>query len=80
METDGNCGFVKDLCDTVGAAGTKAVGFTTDGPYFASFDAPVVVFGPGRPEVCHKPNEYIDIADVEKAVECYKGIILKFLT
>jgi acetylornithine deacetylase/succinyl-diaminopimelate desuccinylase-like protein len=64
----------------VGAEGTKAVGFTTDGPHFAGFGAPVVIFGPGRPEVCHKPNEYIDIADVEKAVECYKGIILKFLT
>ena len=80
METDGNCKFVKDLCNTVGAAGTKAVGFTTDGPHFVPFDAPVVVFGPGRPEVCHKSNEYIDIADVEKAVECYKNIILRFLT
>ena len=28
----------------------------------------------------HKPDEYIDIADVEKAVEYYKNIILKFLT
>ncbi len=80
LETDGKCRFVKDLCNTVGAAETKAVGFTTDGPHFAAFGAPAVVFGPGRPEVCHKPNEYIDIADVEKAVECYKGIILKFLT
>jgi hypothetical protein len=26
----------------------------------------------------HKPDEYIDIADVEKAVEYYKNIILKF--
>jgi acetylornithine deacetylase/succinyl-diaminopimelate desuccinylase-like protein len=28
----------------------------------------------------HKPDEYIAIADLEKAVEYYKNIILKFLT
>jgi succinyl-diaminopimelate desuccinylase len=33
----------------------------------------------GKPGVCHQPNEYIDIADVEKAVEYYKKIILRFL-
>jgi succinyl-diaminopimelate desuccinylase len=79
LETDSSCDFVKGFCSAVGISGTKAVGFTTDGPHFAPLGAPVVIFGPGRPEVCHKPDEYIDIADVEKAVEHYKNIILKFL-
>ena len=57
-----------------------AVGFTTDGPHFASLDTPVVIFGPGKPQFCHKPDEYIEITDIEKAVEHYKNIILKFLT
>jgi succinyl-diaminopimelate desuccinylase len=57
-----------------------AVGFTTDGPHFAPLEAPVVIFGPGKPKLCHKPNEYIEIKDIEKAVEYYKSIILKFLT
>ena len=80
LETDSNCDFVKDFCSAVGISGTKAVGFTTDGPHFASLGVPVVIFGPGKPEVCHKPDEYIDISDVEKAVEYYKNIILKFLS
>jgi succinyl-diaminopimelate desuccinylase len=80
LETDSNCDFVKDFCSAVGAGETKAVGFTTDGPHFASLSAPVVIFGPGKPRLAHKPDEYIDIADVEKAVEHYKNIILKFLT
>jgi len=42
--------------------------------------APVVIFGPGKPQLCHKPDEYIEISDVEKAVEHYKNIILKFLS
>ncbi|MFZ0035667.1 MAG: M20 family metallopeptidase [Sedimentisphaerales bacterium] len=80
LETDSNCNFVGDFCSAVGARETSAVGFTTDGPHFASLGAPVVIFGPGKPQLAHKPDEYIDIADVEKAVEHYRNIILKFLT
>lgn len=80
LETDSNCDFVKNFCSTVGRNNTKGVGFTTDGPYFASLGAPVVVFGPGKSELCHKPDEYIDLADVEKGFELYESIILKFLT
>ena len=80
LETDPGCDFVKEFCSVVGAKQTKAVGFTTDGPNLVSLGAPVVIFGPGKPDVCHKPDEYIDIADVEKAVEYYKAIILRFLS
>ena len=80
LETDSNGEFVKTVCAAVGINKTKAVGYTTDGPYFASLGAPVVIFGPGKPHLCHKPDEYIDISDLEKGVEHYKNIILKFLT
>ncbi|MHC4070143.1 MAG: M20 family metallopeptidase [Planctomycetota bacterium] len=79
LETNNESDFVRDFCSIVGASETKAVGFTTDGPHFGQLGAPVVIFGPGKPELCHKPDEYIDIADVEKAVEYYKDIILKLL-
>jgi len=80
LETDCGCDFVKSFCSALGINETVAVGFTTDGPYFASLDAPVVIFGPGKPQICHKPDEYIEISDLEKAVEYYKNIILNFLT
>jgi succinyl-diaminopimelate desuccinylase len=80
LETDDNCSFIKKFCSAVRTNETKAVGFTTDGPYFASLGAPVIIFGPGKPQLAHKPDEYIELADVEKAVELYKKIILKFLT
>jgi succinyl-diaminopimelate desuccinylase len=80
LETNKNSEFVKTLCSVVGIDETKAIGYTTDGPYFASLGSPVVIFGPGKPHLCHKPDEYIDISDLEKGVECYKNIILKFLT
>ncbi len=78
--TDADSAFVKSFLDVTGIDKTVAVGFTTDGPHFAHLGAPIVIFGPGDPEVCHKPDEYIDIADVEKATELYKDIIVKFLT
>ena len=80
LETDSSCDFIKNFCSAVGINDTVAVGFTTDGPHFAPLGAPVVIFGPGKPHLCHKPNEYIEINDLEKAVEHYKNIILKFLS
>lgn len=80
FETNENSDFVRDFCSVFGINETKAVGFTTDGPHFAFLGVPGVIFGPGKPHLCHKPDEYIDISDAEKAVESYKNIILKFLS
>ena len=80
LQTDADSVFVRDFCSVVGSEQTKAVGFTTDGPYFAQLGAPVVIFGPGKSHLCHKPDECIDLTDVEKAVRHYKDIILRFLT
>ena len=80
LETDSGCDFVKDFCSAVDTNKTSAVGFTTDGPYFASLGVPVVIFGPGKPHLAHKPDEYIDISDLKKGVEYYKNIIFKFLS
>lgn len=80
LETDRNSDFVTDFCSCVGADETKPVGFTTDGPHFVSFGAPIIIFGPGKPSLCHKPDEYIDVCDLEKAAEHYYNIITKFLT
>ena len=80
LETDSGCDFVKAFCSAVGIKETTAVGFTTDGPFFASLGAPVVIFGPGKPHLDHTPDEYIDISDVERGVEYYKNIIFKFLS
>jgi len=79
LETDNGCDFVRDFCSCLGINETTAVGFTTDGPCFTSLEAPVIIFGPGKPGLCHKPDEYIEIADVEKAVEYYENLIISFL-
>jgi succinyl-diaminopimelate desuccinylase len=79
METDRHCDFITSVRAVVGTDETSAIGYTTDGPYFSRLGAPVVIFGPGKPSLCHKPDEYIDIVDVEKAVEYYTAMVLNFL-
>ncbi len=46
--------------------------FCTNGSSYAAKGIPVIGFGPGKPELCHKKNENIKLADVEKAVEFFK--------
>jgi len=46
--------------------------FCTNGSSYASMDIPVIGFGPGKPEMCHKKNENIKLADVEKSVDFFK--------
>jgi succinyl-diaminopimelate desuccinylase len=80
METDSKNPFVKEFCTTVGINETKVVGFTTDGSIIKQLGYPIVIFGPGDSGMCHKPDEFIEIAAAQKAVDYYKKIILKFLT
>jgi len=53
--------------------------FCTDGPFLAGLGAPVIIFGPGNSELAHKPDEYIELADLQKAVDVYKKIMTKFV-
>jgi succinyl-diaminopimelate desuccinylase len=78
LRTDPECGFVEKLCQITGDGGTKSVGYTTDGPFLAALDAPVVVFGPGKTALAHQPDEYVDIVDLAGAVNVYTDIIKKF--
>ncbi|MBE0534181.1 MAG: M20/M25/M40 family metallo-hydrolase, partial [Phycisphaerae bacterium] len=80
LQTDANCPFVRSLLEVTGITETAAVGFTTDGPHFVPLDAPIVIFGPGDPAVCHQPDEYIEIAAVEEARRHYRRLIERFLT
>jgi succinyl-diaminopimelate desuccinylase len=80
LQTDADDSFVKAVCTATGITETKAAGFTTDGTHFKKLNAPVLIFGPGDGTLCHQPNEYIEIAEMEKAAACYKKIITDLLT
>ncbi len=80
LQTDDDCDFVRQLCEATGIPQRSSVGFTTDGPWLKGLGVPIVIFGPGDPELCHKQDEYIEIADMEKAAGHYQAIISHCLT
>ncbi|QGY47197.1 ArgE/DapE family deacylase [Maribellus comscasis] len=71
---------VYDVCGISNAAAgyPKSLPYLTDASVLqAAFEgAPVVILGPGQPEMAHQTNEYCAITNLEKAVEIYKNIIL----
>ncbi|MBA3066696.1 M20/M25/M40 family metallo-hydrolase [bacterium] len=63
----------KTFAEAYGKAPTPAYWkFCTNGSEYASNGIPVIGFGPGKPELCHKKNENIKLADVEQAVDFFK--------
>ncbi|MHC4551721.1 MAG: M20 family metallopeptidase [Planctomycetota bacterium] len=79
LETEETNEFVQSACTATGINETKSAGFTTDGPYFAKLNAPVIIFGPGDGSQCHKPNEHLELAQLETAKNHYKSIITSML-
>ena len=79
LQTDENCGFVKQLKQLLKIKNSETVPFTTDAPYLTVLNSPIVIFGPGNPKLCHKRNEYVEIKDLRKGIDLYKKIILHFL-
>ncbi len=80
METDPECEFVKTFCTAAGVDLTNSVPFTTDAPHLAPLGAPIVIYGPGHPKLCHQTDEYIESADLQAGTDCFKNVIGTFLT
>jgi succinyl-diaminopimelate desuccinylase len=80
IETDPECDFVKTFCSAVGVDLTNVIGYTTDAPHLLPLGAPIVIYGPGKPKMCHQVDEYIEVADLHASVELFKKTIGKFLT
>jgi len=75
--------FVKTVCkvcgisdDTPGVPGSLP--YLTDASVLQSAfgGAAAVILGPGRPDMAHRTDEYCNTADLERAVEIYRDILL----
>lgn len=80
METDADGPFVKTFCSAAEVDLTNAIGFTTDAPHLVSLGAPIVIYGPGKPNQCHQVNEHIAVADLQQGTDVFKRAITAFLT
>jgi succinyl-diaminopimelate desuccinylase len=79
IETDPECDFVKTFCSAVEVDLTNSIGFTTDAPHLLPLGAPIIIYGPGKPQMCHQVDEFIEIDDLHAGVRFFRNAIGKFL-
>ncbi|MGO9411384.1 MAG: M20 family metallopeptidase [Spirochaetia bacterium] len=76
-------GLVLHVCEEKLGRAVKPLptpGFATDASALCSDPViPFVIIGPGREELAHKPDEYVEIKDYLNAVELYTELALRFL-
>jgi acetylornithine deacetylase/succinyl-diaminopimelate desuccinylase-like protein len=52
---------------------------TTDAAFLSDAGIPTVVFGPGNVSEAHRPNEYVELAQVHKAARILALTIVRFV-
>jgi acetylornithine deacetylase len=67
MMLDEHAALHRELCGMVGQQGTESVAFATDAGWLQRVGLRCAVFGPGSIEVAHRPNEFLPIAEFERA-------------
>ena len=64
IETSDEDKWVKQLSDLIRQRGKKAerfgINYFTDASILKRTEIPIILFGPGKQELCHKPNEYVE--------------------
>ena len=75
MMLDERAALHRELCGMVGQQGTESVAFATDAGWLQAVGLRCAVFGPGSIEVAHRPNEFLPIAEFERAGEILDDII-----
>jgi acetylornithine deacetylase len=75
MMLDAQAALHGELCAMVGQHGTESVAFATDAGWLQTVGLRCAVFGPGSIEVAHRPNEFLPIAEFERAGEILDEIV-----
>jgi len=55
-----------------------ALGFATEAPFLRELGMDTVVFGPGSIRQAHQPDEYVEIAQLQPAIDMLKTLIRRF--
>jgi acetylornithine deacetylase len=63
------------LCALAGQSGSRAVSFTTDGGWLGTLGLDCVVLGPGSIQAAHKPNEWLPVAEFERAAGLLEALV-----
>jgi acetylornithine deacetylase len=75
MMLDERAALYGELCAMVGQHGTESVAFATDAGWLQTVGLRCAVFGPGNIEVAHRANEFVPIAEFERAGRLLDDIV-----
>jgi acetylornithine deacetylase len=66
------------VAGVLGANGTDLAAFGTEAGLFQDLGLSVVLCGPGRIDEAHKPDEFVEIAQLDRALEMLRGAAAAF--
>jgi acetylornithine deacetylase len=67
------------VCARIAGTGTfKGVPYGTDASQLSLAGIPCIIVGPGSIDQAHTNDEYVSIAELQKAVQIYRGIMLDY--
>ncbi len=72
-----NSELVKVVEELSGRA-SETVAFATEAPYLQALGMQTLVMGPGSIDQAHQPNEFIEIAQIDPAVNILRSLIKRF--
>ena len=70
VQVNENSDYIRKMKEIAGPQ-VRTVSYGTEMAFYAQTNPRCLVLGPGRPEMCHVPDEHVDIAQVPKAAEIY---------
>lgn len=78
-ETQTEAVFVQECVQRITGEKPPVTGinYFTDASILAPASLPVILYGPGRPELAHKPDEWISLTEFDKAVDVYREILIR---
>ncbi len=77
MDTPEHSSIVKASEELTGYR-SGAVMFATEGYFFNKMGMETIILGPGNIEVAHRPDEYLEVSNIEPALNIYSSLIDRF--
>ncbi len=77
FEQDADSDFVRTVEKLIGQE-SQSVAFATEAPFLHAMGMDVLVMGPGSIDQAHQPDEYIDLKQIEPAINTLQSLIKKY--
>lgn len=74
-----NSGF-RDAVESLCGCSARTALFGTEAPYLAQLGLQTLVLGAGDIGVAHRPDEYVTMAEIERATDLYEQLIRRYCT